>query len=103
MNKPVRPAAQNKQHSEENSLCQDAGKKVVRVSITEVERDDLWSAEEDNEPVTRNRLSPLEEVVPAEGSGLSHSGGPEAETEEHSGQSVGVGASIGPSPNGEAR
>ena len=103
MSKPVRPAAQTEQHSEEKDLCQDAGQKVVRVSITEVESDDSWSSDEDEDPVTRNRLTPLEEVAPAEESGLSHSGGPEAEMEEAVSQPAGAGASIGPASHGEAR
>ena len=73
------------------------------MKIEEVESDDSWSSEEETEEFTREAIMPLEEVDPADGDGLSHSGGPEAEIEEHSGQSVGVGASIGPSSNGEAR
>ena len=72
MDKPVRPAAQTEQHYEGTSLGNYVGEKVVRASITEVESDDSWSSEEDNETVTRNRLTPLEEVAPAEESGLSH-------------------------------
>ena len=53
--------------------------------------------------ITRDTIMPLEEADPAEGDGLSHSGGPGAEIEEQDGQSVGVGTSIGPSPNEEAR
>ena len=73
------------------------------MNIEEVESDDSWSSEEETDIITRDTIMPLEEAGPAEGGGLSHSGGPGAEIEEQDGQSVGVGASIGPSPNGEAR
>ena len=75
----------------------------MRVKIEEVESDDSWSSEEETGEITRHTIMPLGAVDPAEKDGLSHSGGPEAEIEEQGGQSVEGGASIGPSPNGEAR
>ena len=76
---------------------------MVRVRIEEVESDDAWSSEEGTGEITRHTIMPLGEVDPAEEDGLSHSGGPGAEIGEQNGQSVGAGASIGPSPDGEAR
>ena len=99
----VRPATQNQQQPEERDLCRDAGNNVVRVEIKEVESDDSWSSEEETDIITRETIMPLGEVDPAEKDGVSHSGGPGAEMEEQDGQSMGAGASIGPSPNGEAR
>ena len=99
----VRTATQRQQRQEEKDLCRNAGNNVVRVKIEEVDSDDSWSSEEETERITRDTIMPLGEVDPAEKDGLSHSGGPGAEIEEQSGQSVGAGAPIGPSPNGEAR
>ena len=56
------------------------------MKIEEVESDDSWSSEEETEEFTRDAIMPLEEVDPAEGDGLSHSGGPEAEVQEQEGQ-----------------
>ena len=75
---------------------------MVRVEIKEVESDDSWSSEEETDNNTHDTIMPLGEVDPAEGDGLSHSGGPGAEIEEQEGKSVGGGSSIGPSPNGKA-
>ena len=75
---------------------------MVRVKIVEVDSDDSWSSDEETTKTTRGRKVPLEEVAPAEESGLSHSGGPEAEMEEAIGQPVGAGYSIGPVSHGEA-
>ena len=103
VDEPVRPATQRQQRREKKDLCRNAGKNVVRVKIGEVDSDDSWSSEEETEDITRETIMPPGEVDPAEKDGLSHSGGPGAEIEEQDGQSVRAGASIGPSPNGEAR
>ena len=96
MSESVRPATQKQQRPEEKDLCRDAGNNVVRVEIKEVESDDSWSSKEETDIITRDTIMPLGEVDPADGDGLSHFGGPGAEIEEQDGQSVGVGASIGP-------
>ena len=62
---------------------------MVRVEIKEVESDDSWSSEEENDIITRDTIMPLEEADPAEGDGLSHSGGPGTEIEEEGDHSVG--------------
>ena len=85
---PVRPATQKKQRPEEKYLCQEAGNNVVRVEIKGVDSDDSWPSKEETEIITRDTIMPLGEVDPAEGDGLSHSGGPGAEIEEQDGQPV---------------
>ena len=102
MNESVRPAAHRQLRREEKYICRNAGNNVVRVEIKEVECDDSWSSEEETDVITRDTIMPLEEADPAEGDGLSHSGGPGAEIEEQDGQYVGGGASIGPPSNVEA-
>ena len=89
VDEPVRPATQNQQRQDEKYLGGSAGDNVVRVKIEEVESDDSWSSEGETGEITRHTIMPLGEVDPAEDDGLSHSGGPEAEIEEHCGQSVG--------------
>ena len=64
----------------------------MRVKIEEVESDDSWSSEEETGEITRHTIMPLGEVDPAETDGLSHSGGPEAETEEQADRPMGAGS-----------
>ena len=101
MNKPVRSAAQTELHLDEEGLCKYVGEKVVRVSIIEVDSDDSLSSEEESATVTRNCLSPLEEVDPAMESGLSLSGGPDAEAKEKVDHPAASGDPMGPAVAGE--
>ena len=103
MSEPVRPATQNRQQPKDKYLCWNAGKNLVRVKIVEVESDESWSSDEENTGVTKDAIMPLGEVTPAGGDGLSHSGGPEAETEEQVDQLMGVGSSIGLVSDGEVK
>ena len=79
VDEPVRPATQRQQRREEKDLCRDAGNNVVRAEIKEIDSDDSWSSEEETESIARDTIMPLGEVDPAEGDGLSHSGGPGAD------------------------
>ena len=103
VDEPVRPATQKQQQPEEKYICRDAGKNVRRVKKGEVESDDSWPSEKMADEITRDTIMPLGEVDPAGGDGLSHSGGPEAETEEQADRPMGAGSSIGPVPNGDVK
>ena len=75
----------------------------MRVRIIEVDSDGSWFSGDGATNITRDRTAPLGEVIPADGSGFSRSGGPDAEVEEQADQPIAIGTSTGPVVTGEVK